>query len=308
MDNDDRRAVALWRVAVLGPLISARLEHGERRALFREAAARTHQRPDGRWVKLSARTIEAWYYAYARGGLEALLPRRRSDRGHSRAIDPELAELIVRLKREKPRRSIRRIIRALERAGHVRRGQLSRSSVHRLLRRRGISGRPVRGPAAERRSFISEHAGDLWVGDAMHGPQVVAPDGKLRKAYLLTEIDGATRFIPHSFFALSEGAVEHEHGFKQALLKHGRPRVYYVDLGSAFKARSLKAICAELGIHHLNTERQDCEAKGYASHCTSFAWFGTTSGKRRRFVSLLPCFLTGGFSPGCSYRHSFLSL
>jgi putative NADPH-quinone reductase len=48
--------------------------------------------------------------------------------------------------------------------------------------------------------------------------------------------------------------------------------------------------------------------KGYASHCTSFVGFGATCGKRRRFESLLPCFLTGGSSPGGSYRHSFLSL
>ena len=48
--------------------------------------------------------------------------------------------------------------------------------------------------------------------------------------------------------------------------------------------------------------------KGYASHCTSSVGFGATSGKRRLFESLLPCFLTGGSSPGCSYRHSFLSL
>jgi len=37
----------------------------------------------------------------------------------------------------------------------------------------------------ERRSFLPEHAGDLWVGDALHGPLVIAPDGSLRKAYLL---------------------------------------------------------------------------------------------------------------------------
>lgn len=262
MDNDDRRAVALWRLAVLGPLISARLEHGDRRQLCREAAARTHQRPDGRWVRLSARTIEAWYYAYLKGGLEALLPRRRSDRATSRAIAPPVAELIVHAKREKPRRSIRRIIRMLERAGVVRPGELSRSSVHRLLMTEGISGRPVRGPSAERRSFLSEHAGDLWVGDALHGPLVVGPEGKLRKSYLLSQIDNATRFVAHSFFALSEGAASHEHGFKQALLKHGRPRAYYVDLGSAYTADSLKAICAELGIHLLHTQRQDAEAKG----------------------------------------------
>ena len=104
MDDDQRRAVALWRVAVLGPLVSARLEHGERRALFAEAAARTHQQPDGRWVRLSGRTIEAWYYAYRQGGLAALTPARRSDRGATRAIAPHVGELIVRAKKEKPRR------------------------------------------------------------------------------------------------------------------------------------------------------------------------------------------------------------
>lgn len=48
--------------------------------------------------------------------------------------------------------------------------------------------------------------------------------------------------------------------------------------------------------------------KGCASHCTSFARFDGTSEKRRRFDSLLPCFLAGGSSPGGSYRHSLLSL
>ena len=41
-------------------------------------------------------------------------------------------------------------------------------------------------------------------------------------------------------------------------------------------------------------------AKGYASHCTSFVGFDATWRKRRRSESLLPCFLTGGSSPGCS--------
>jgi putative transposase len=41
----------------------------------------------------------------------------------------------------------------------------------------------------ERRSFLPEHAGDLWVGDALHGPMVIAPDGSVRKSYLLSQID-----------------------------------------------------------------------------------------------------------------------
>jgi transposase InsO family protein len=262
MRHEDQQAIALWRVGVLGPLTSARLEHGDRRRYLDEAATRLHERPDGTRVQLSARTIEAWYDAYRHGGFHALFPHDRADRGRSRAIRAEIAEQILRVKRERPRRSIRRIIRMLERAGVVRVGVLHRSTVHRLLAAAGVSARPRRDVVTERRSFLPEHAGDLWVGDALHGPLVVAPDGTVRKAYLLSQIDGATRFVPHSYFALSESAVDQEYGFKQALLKHGPPRTYYIDLGPAYLAHSLILICAELDIRILHTGVQDCEAKG----------------------------------------------
>jgi transposase InsO family protein len=213
-------------------------------------------------VALSARTIEDWYYAWRQGGFRALFPEDREDRGKSRAIPAEVAEHVLRAKRERPRRSIRRIIRMLERAGLVRTGELARSTVHRLLAAHGVSSRPLRGPGTERRSFLPEHAGDLWVGDALHGPPAITPDGKVRKAYLLSQIDGATRYVVHSYFAFSEGAWCQEHGFRQAIAKHGLPRTYYVDLGSAYIADSLVLICAELGIRLLHTGIQDCEAKG----------------------------------------------
>ena len=262
MKHDDKQAIALWRLGVLGPLTSARLEHGDRRRFFTEAASRVHEQPDGTRVEISPRTIEDWYYAWRHGGFRALFPEDREDCGKSRAIPAEVAEHILRAKRERPRRSIRRIIRMLERAGIVRTGELARSTVHRLLAAHGVSSRPLRGPGTERRSFLPEHAGDLWVGDALHGPPAITPDGKVRKAYLLSQIDGATRYVVHSYFAFSEGAWCQEHGVKQAIAKHGLPRTYYVDLGSAYIADSLVLICAELGIRLLHTGVQDCEAKG----------------------------------------------
>jgi putative transposase len=262
MKHDDKQAIALWRLGVLGPLTSARLEHGDRRRFFAEAASRVQEQPDGTRVEISPRTIEDWYYAWRHGGFRALFPEDREDRGKSRAIPAEVAEHVLRAKRERPRRSIRRIIRMLERAGIVRTGDLARSTVHRLLQAHGVSARPLRGPATERRSFLPEHAADLWVGDALHGPPAITPEGKVRKAYLLSQIDGATRYIVHSYFAFSEGAASQEYGFKQAILKHGPPRSYYVDPGSAYIAESLVLICAELGIRLLHTGVQDCEAKG----------------------------------------------
>jgi len=262
MDDKTKRAIALWRLGVLGALVSARLEHGDRALLIHQIAARVHQRPDGKLVELSPHTIESWYYAHKHGGFEALYPCTRSDCGRSRSIAPEVAELILRVKREKPRRSIQRIIRMLERAGKVLPSALTRSSVHRLLKLAGVSARPLRGPSAERRSFIAEHAGDMWVGDALHGPLVIAPDGRVRKSYMLSQIDNASRYILHSYITLSEGACAQEYGLKQAILKYGVPRVYYVDLGSAYIANSLRLICAELGIHLLHAGVQDAEAKG----------------------------------------------
>jgi putative transposase len=300
MRQEEKEKIALWRLGVLGPLISARLEHGDRRHYIEEAAARLQQQPDGTYVQLSARTIESWYYAYRRGGFHALFPQDRADRGRSRAISAEVAEQILRVKRERPRRSIRRIIRMLERAQIVARGALHRSTVHRLLRAHQLSSRPQRYGEAERRSFLPEHAGDLWVGDALHGPLVIALDGSIRKSYLLSQIDGATRFVPHSYFALSEGAVDQEYGFEQAILKHGLPRAYYVDLGAAYIADSLKLICAELGIRLLHTQVQDCEAKTYTSHCTSLVHCVTTTLAAALFDSLTPWAFRGGLSPGCS--------
>jgi hypothetical protein len=78
----------------------------------------------------------------------------------------------------------------------------------------------------------------------------------------LSQIDCATRYVPHSYFALSEGAVAQEHGFRQGIEVAGPPRAYYVDRGSAYIATSLRLICAELGVRLLHAGVQDAEAKG----------------------------------------------
>lgn len=262
MDTDQRQKIALWRLSILGPLCSARLQHGDRRSYFAMAAQRVHERPDGALVRLSARTIETWYRAYTRGGFGALMPNGRKDAGTSRVLLPELVDLVIRCKREKPRRSVRGIIAMLERAKKVEPGVLTRSTVHRVLRAAGLSKMPRRpGAKRERRSFLPEHAGDLWLGDAMHGP-LVAYDNRLVKSYLLTQLDAATRYVVHSRFYPSEGAVDHEHGLREAFMRHGLPRTYYVDQGAAYRSDSLKIICAELRIHLRYTAVRDAEAKG----------------------------------------------
>jgi transposase InsO family protein len=259
---NDIHPLALFRYSVLGPLVSrGELPRGELKATLRELAARHYDIPGSHNSLLSEKTIEAWYYAWRRGGIDALTPKARSDRGQSK-IDPEVQEAILAAKRKNPRRSIRTIRRLLERQGMVAKNELSRSAIHRLLQAHGLSR--ASGSASEpeeRRAYVAESAGDIWYGDVMHGPRVPM-GGRLRKAYLVTLMDDASRLITHSAFCPSETALDIEAVLKQAVLKRGLPVKLVIDNGPAYRAKTLQGICARLGIHLVYCRPYAPESKG----------------------------------------------
>ena len=72
---NDLHPVALFRLSVLGPLVSRdRLERGELKRLIRELASRDYDIPGSVRREIGEKTIEAWYYAWRRG---ALMPCRQ---------------------------------------------------------------------------------------------------------------------------------------------------------------------------------------------------------------------------------------
>ncbi len=261
MDEQQRIEIALWRIGVLGPLVSVELEHGDLVRYCEDAAKRSYRYPDGRYVTLKPRTIEAWHYAFQHDGLDGVRPKGRTDAGRSRVISPKIAERIVALKQENPRRSIRQLIRILERAGEVRHKELKRSTVHRLLQARALSTRPPRVTETERRAFRHRYASDCWMGDVLHGPKALDDQGQARKAYLHVFIDSATRLVVGCIFRFGERAVDFEAVFKAAVRKHGPPRMLYIDNGAAQIADSLRLICGELAVHLQHSRPYDPESK-----------------------------------------------
>ncbi len=254
--------VALFRLSVLGPLVSRdRLERGELKRLIRELASRDYDIPGSARRDIGEKTIEAWYYAWRRGGIDALSPRPRSDRGQSR-LPIEVQDAILDAKRDQPRRSIDQLILLLEKAGLAARGTLPRSSVHRLLQRHGLS-RPCGSASTpeEHRSYEARYAGDIWYGDVMHGPRVPV-QGRMRKAYLVSLMDDASRLLTHSAFCTGEKALDIEGVLKQAILKRGLPIKLVVDNGPAYRAKTLQGICARLGIHLIYCRPYAPEGKG----------------------------------------------
>lgn len=259
---NDIDAMALFRLSVLGPLVSReQLGRGELKQLIREIAQREYAIPGSQRRRIGDKTIEAWYYVWRREGIAGLVPKARVDRGQSR-IDAPIQEAVLAAKRDNPRRSVRQIVRLLEAAGTVASASLSRSAVHRLLQHSGLSR--LAGSASlpeEKRSFCAEFAGSVWYGDVMHGPRV-SVKGQLRKTYLVSLIDDASRLVAHSAFCLGETALDIEGVLKQALLRRGVCVKLVVDNGAAYRANTLQGICARLGIHLIFCRPYAPEGKG----------------------------------------------
>jgi len=240
--------LALFRLSVLGPLVSReRLAQGELRAILRDLASKAYDIPDSKRHYFSVKTIERWYYAYQRDGIDALAPQSRRDKGTSQLPD-EIVQAILQAKKDNPSRSLNTLIQLLQAQGVTAHGQLSRASVHRLLVHHQLSKRtPSDSQRIERRAYQAQYAGDIWYGDVLHGPRIQTARG-LRKSYLVSLFDDASRLICHSAFCLDETNLSIEGVFKQALLKRGLPKKLVVDNGSAYKAQTLQQVCARIKV------------------------------------------------------------
>ena len=84
----------------------------------------------------------------------------------------------------------------------------------------------------------------------------------MRKAYLVSLMDDASRLIAHSAFCPGETALDIEAVLKQAVLKRGLPVKLVIDNGPAYRAKTLQGICARLGIHLVYCRPYAPEGKG----------------------------------------------
>ena len=105
MDDPKSEKVALFRYGLIATLVLEQLSRGELMRRARELAALHYDIPFSERTTISVATLLKWARRYRKGGLDALNPKRRKDRGVNRVISPQLAQLIERLKRENPHRT-----------------------------------------------------------------------------------------------------------------------------------------------------------------------------------------------------------
>jgi transposase InsO family protein len=262
--RDHGEAVAHFRHALIGALLARDLSHGELACALRALAQQRHRPPDSNDTRsYSVPTLERWLYAFRSGGMAALRPAGRSDRGRGRLLGAELRTLLCDIRREHPDASVPLILRTLEADGRIECGKVSASTVRKLLREQGLDRVALRngqGPKTRLR-WQTALPDALWQGDVCHGPTLTL-GGQRTPVRIHGLIDDYSRYL----VALEAHPTEREDDMLGVLVRairiHGKPDTLYLDNGSTYRGDTLRTACSRLGISLLHTRPYDPAAKG----------------------------------------------
>jgi len=264
MNDDKAEKIALFRYGLIAPLVLETLPRGELTRRAQQVASRLYDIPHSTRRQVSVDTLLEWTLRYRRNGFAALTPQPRQDRGQTRAVAPETAALIERLKRENPHRTGAALLRELAPAQA---GTLSASTLYRFLRARGLTERQLlldKAPAHKK--YEAEFANQTWQSDMLFGPWVqrAGPGGYPGKTqvFLQATLDDASRLIPHAQFYPNQGLDSFLDCLRQAISARGLPTRLYMDNAKIYRSPQLARIAASIGILIIHTPPYQPEGRG----------------------------------------------
>jgi transposase InsO family protein len=167
-------------------------------------------------------------------------------------LDPEQQQRLVSLKEEVPERSLNRLLKMVERMKLLDGTVPSRSTLHRVLQEAGVSGRPPPPTSdTDLDRFEADFPSELWQSDLLQGPWLPDPrrPGKMRRAVLYAFIDDHSRLLLHGRFSFKGDLPALELVLRRCLQRWGLCRRLYYDNGAVYRAKHMKHIVAQLGIH-----------------------------------------------------------
>ena len=254
--ENDKNAIALFKFAIIAPLVNNIHDCKSKEEFFRKAALKEYTLPNGKQTILTAGTIKKWYLDYCKSGFDSLKPKARNDAGFSRKISIECVDKISELKQQFPHITGKAIYQKLIKDGNIDSKNVSLSSVYRFLNNNDLHTHNK----VERKAFEMEFANDCWQGDTSHGP-IITIDGKKTQTYLIQLIDDASRLIVGYQFFLRDNALNFQLVLKQAIKTYGIPKRIFVDNGTPYKNQQLKSICASLGTVLIHAKPYSPESK-----------------------------------------------
>ena len=244
LSDEVRNAIALKRFSLISPILNGQVNN--RWEYYVQISSTPIEMPYYGIRKYAPKTIESWYCDYMRGGLDALKPGYRGDKGSYRKIDSELAEKILEVKKAYPKAPNTVIYDKLIENGIVKDGQISLTTLYRFLNSSSCKNIQETEEKKEIKRFAHQYINELWYGDVMYGPYI--QEGRKKKpTYLMAYIDDASRLIAHGEFYYTQNFEALRHSFKEAVLKRGIPALLYTDNGKIYRSQQFEFMCASIG-------------------------------------------------------------
>ena len=254
--NDE---VAQFRFALIAPVIQGLYPDASATAYYKRVTASPLTLPDGSTVTYSYKTLEKWKSQYSIGGLDALMPGTRSDKGIPRALNEDAIAEIYRIKEEHPRMNATQIYTHLVRESFIP-ATVSVDSVQRFIRHNDLKS--ARDPnLRDRKAFEEDEFGKIWQADTCYLPHITE-DGTSKRVYCIMIIDYHSRLLVGGELFYNDNACNFQKVFKDAIATYGIPDKLYVDNGCSYSNAQLSMICVSLGILLLHTKVRDGASKG----------------------------------------------
>lgn len=249
-EEDLSMEIAAFRFSLIADFVNGTpMLHGQKQRLFREISQKRHRIPGSNRTSVSIGTLRAWIARYVMSGrrIESLIPRARSDRGRYRRLDDGLRRAIKDLKKENPTYTLPVMIAILKQRGLVDKdARLNHTTIYRFMKAENIND-AVKADT-DRRAFEAAYPNEIWQCDVLHGPSARREDGSFRKTYLFAIIDDHSRLVTHAAFFHNETFDSLKTTLREAVMKRGLPRRFYVDNGACYRSSNLEFILASLGI------------------------------------------------------------
>lgn len=258
--NDVSKAASMaqFRFALIAPVIQDLFPDASRTAYYKRVTENPLTFPDGTTKEISYKTVEKWVSVYQRGGIDALMPTERSDKGTTRVLPDTAIEEIYRLKRDYPRLNATQIHKQLIQEGFIT-NAVSVSAVQRFVRHNDL--KYARNPTMQDRKAFEEDAfGKMWQTDSCYFPHITE-DGRSHRVYAICIIDDHSRFIVGGELFYNDSAANFQHVFKKAVATFTIPVKLYADNGAPYANEQLSLICGAIGTVLLHTKVRDGASK-----------------------------------------------
>lgn len=272
---------ALFRFGVISPLLTSPPDAGELAERLDALAEQSYQHPTTHVpARFGRSTLERWFYAAKNEPnqpVNALTRKVHALAGKHPKVHEVLRVAVEAQHHAHPRWSFKlhydnllALAKIQPDVGPV----PSIAVIRRFMKGRGLTKQkgPRRRKSAEhdaafvpreKRSYEVGHVHGLWHSDFHECSRgVVTENGEWKKPAALAFLDDRSRMVCHLQWYLNEDAQSFVHGFSQAILKRGLPRMLLTDNGKPMTAHEVEEGCGRLSIDHETTLPYSPEQNG----------------------------------------------